>query len=1337
MRRQMSIAQPLKTPATRASVHFSVLGRPTLLVTAEGGFERNVAPGGKALGLLAYLACSPKRGAPREKVAELLWSTSDPEGAFQSVRQARATLKRLVGEELVLLQDGFLTVSAAVQCDRDSFRAHIAAGRLDEAIALYRGPFCDGFAAPGADEFELWAETERASLRTYCAEALSQLANRALHEARATDALSLATHLAHVDQYDERSWRIRIEALLLKRDRFGLSVAVTECEAWSLREEIEASRSLGSLLNRARKPSPDTGDHALAAEATGLRADLIGREVQFSALLAAWKDAGRGRANCTALIGPSGFGKSRLIGDFRERLVASNARVASVRALPADRDIQFALVSRLAAALSNLRGAAGLSERSAAVLVGLNPSLSAQFPASSGLPPASAPVAYLEALDELIGVVADDARVAIMIDDLHWADADSARLIASMAERQTGRRVLLLLAMRPRDGRSPKLPENAALVLVSPLSREETDALLTSIARPPDDVDGTLWTRLHESTGGNPLLVLETLRLAMDAGALALSDGAWNLLDQDALTAVLQRQSVITNRIARLDSRTLGVARLLAVAGRPLSVHAIVDSELYSTVDSATSLHVLEARDIATRVQEGWSISHDAVADALVSAMAPEDLRQSRLQAALALRETRDHSCVRSALHLFATAGAWDECARTLVTLAKESDHVSGTAARYDVARSMMASLAPSSRTQLQQYLPMSLRYPMRRVASFAFAGLVSVIGILGAVRLSQPDADPSDAQLVFQTIDADGSAASRRIDFRLRTWAPSSPIQLSDTPASELSPGRVDQVALAPEGEPSAVQRFFPDSGGVDVALWFPDGREERLTFARGDDVPDGWAPDRSALLVESSRIGQMGHRAIFVVDARTHQARRLTSGGTRETSDGRAAWSPDGSRIAFVRTYYDIRPAEFCTVDSDARNERCRALPGVSVGGISGWLDPYRLGLATDSAGMYRTEVVRASDNAVLSRLPRDEECFYSPNGTWVACTSVANPRRVSVAPVANPQSVGVVVIPAGMEAYVLGWRPERRSRTAIATLSLSAPADAIPAGVGTRLRAEAFGLDGDRAEAAALRWSIADSSTGRISADGVVIPTHPGTITIHVTAGGWRSAEATLRVEGVSSQQILNERWDASTEQRWQFFGVPTPRLINEGGRHAFWNNGDGDHFSGAYLRQGIPSRDGVWLDSEVMSRISATQWQVIQIFINGQNREALGGWDHKTGMLPSIPSVCTFSYPEGEGYSAARNVSPAGDVSTQLGIGMDILARRGWYRIRLQVFPDGRCGLAINGTPVYISKGSAHLPDSVIAVVQGNSVGAHILVGALAMGRGIPADIPWTRLEDVAP
>jgi hypothetical protein len=36
-----------------------------------------------------------------------------------------------------------------------------------------------------------------------------------------------------------------------------------------------------------------------------------------------------------------------------------------------------------------------------------------------------------------------------------------------------------------------------------------------------------------------------------------------------------------------------------------------------------------------------------------------------------------------------------------------------------------------------------------------------------------------------------------------------------------------------------------------------------------------------------------------------------------------------------------------------------------------------------------------------------------------------------------------------------------------------------------------------------------------------------------------------------------------------------------------------------------------------------------------------------------------------------------------------------------------------------------------------VVQGNSVGAHILVGALAMGRGIPADIPWTRLEDVAP
>lgn len=1339
MRRQMSEGQSVSRSATEPNFKLRTLGPLELVVIAADGSERIVSAGGKALALLAYIACCATRSAARDRLAELLWAVSDPESAFQSIRQARSSLKRLTGEELVPLDGTTLRLASCVRSDRDEFRAMLAQDSLAAAIGLYRGAFCETFAAPGAEEFERWAQGERAALQSQCTDAIARLATQALSEARATDALALATRLSEVDSDDERHWRIRIEALLLKHDAFSAAVASSECQAWLKEEGREASRALRLLLDRIgnarRDDSPDNSEGLETGY--GLYPDLIGREKQFGALLNAWREVGEGHTRCVLLVGDAGLGKTRLLHDVHERLIANRARVVAIRALPADCNIRFALVSRLAAALASMRGAAGLSESSASILLGLNPSLGAHFRSVRASAPSVDPLlSYIEALDELLGLLTEERRLALMIDDLHWSDAESAQILASLGERHSDRRLLLLLATRGRSGNLPRTPSGAVVHAVDALSVDETDSLLGSIA-PLGDVSDSDWrVRLHRATDGNPLLILETLRLALDAGWLTIDAEGWRLSNAQALLAMLPQRSAMQDRLSRLDRSAKHIALCLAVSGRPLPATALADTMTTWDSDGVSAMLTLEVQDIAAHDADGWVIAHDALADTLIASCTPTELSAARAFVARALRRAGDATHLHGALHQFASLREWEECADVVTRIAR-SNESGGDAARRRVAMTLSTLPAVAERAEIRRRLPWSLRYPVGALIS------TGCLLAVAAIAFAWPSHPPSDVlpptQVVAFGIRDDGSVDARALTLDPAFFYSTYPIDLSRTPIATSWPAKgVQHDAIGREDGPSAVERFYADSGGVDVALWYPDGHEERLTSAHGDDVPIGWAPDGSQLLIESSRQGELGHRAVFAVDMKTRVARRISSGGSRAFSDADPSWSPDGSQIAFVRKYFDIRPSELCTVDSDGQRERCGTLPGRSVVNTGGWLDGKRLVVQVDTSDTLQTDIVSARENSIQAVLPGRQICSISPDGIWWGC-HVSGTDSLSIAPVASPQSRRFLLAPISVRRSDFAWRPSSRPTRVIARLDVSSPIHVIPVGVGTALHAEAFTATGERVTDVGLRWTLEDSSQGTITSDGVLVPARPGAIVVHVTAGGWRSAELRLQAEPTSSTVIARESWDSDFERRWRVFGTPLPAVTHEDGRQAFWNRGDGDHFSGVIMRTSLPAVGGLWVEAALKTPITATQWQNVFLAMEEVDRPALERWDPTVGTRPDGHEWCYFSYPTGEGYSGHRSIQPGGNVSKHLGYPTDSLGRGGWYSVLLQLFPDGRCAIAVDGKPVYVAPSSSAStpPDSVTIDIEGNSYSTRILVGPLTIGHGVRTDIPWQRLAEPSP
>lgn len=126
-------------------------------------------PTRKAEALIAFLANSPGTTHSREKLATLLWTDSADAQSRQSLRQTLFSVRRLLPERDALISDGDRIGLAADAFLIDAVEIRKLVSSEDPAdlariSELYRGPVLDGFST-GEDEFDLWLDRERETLR--------------------------------------------------------------------------------------------------------------------------------------------------------------------------------------------------------------------------------------------------------------------------------------------------------------------------------------------------------------------------------------------------------------------------------------------------------------------------------------------------------------------------------------------------------------------------------------------------------------------------------------------------------------------------------------------------------------------------------------------------------------------------------------------------------------------------------------------------------------------------------------------------------------------------------------------------------------------------------------------------------------------------------------------------------------------------------------------------------------------------------------------------------------------------------------------------------------------
>jgi len=289
---------------------------------------------------------------------------------------------------------------------------------------------------------------------------------------------------------------------------------------------------------------------------------LLERDREIAALAEAARTVADGHGAAIAIRGRAGIGKTSLVETAHERAAAAGLTVASVRAGELERELGWGIAVDAVDALIDmidtdrellLSGRA----RPAAAILDEAPSLDelVEFaPAQQA--------AIVAALTLVVGRLAALRPIAVLADDVHWADPLSLRWLCHLAARAPQLPLMLVVALRPSEPGSwheglGQLDETASLRLApAPLTQAATAELFGGALG--DDADSETSGAVHEVTAGNPFLIDQLVR-HFDAGPVTADEV--RRARPERLGAMLEP------RLARLGPDVRALADAVAVLG--------------------------------------------------------------------------------------------------------------------------------------------------------------------------------------------------------------------------------------------------------------------------------------------------------------------------------------------------------------------------------------------------------------------------------------------------------------------------------------------------------------------------------------------------------------------------------------------------------------------------------------------------------------------------------------------------------------------------------------------------------------------------------------------------
>jgi predicted ATPase len=314
---------------------------------------------------------------------------------------------------------------------------------------------------------------------------------------------------------------------------------------------------------------------------------LVGRGTELEHLNDAWRRARAGAGQCVGVVADAGVGKSRLTYEFLASETVAGCRSVEIGALESDTASSFHIVKKLLRSVFDIEesdDAASAAARAGHFIETIGGVADLRSPVLFALDipvddrewislPASERVRRVRnAITILLVLMAKAKPLILLIEDLHWIDADSKGILERLIDGVATQPVLLLTTFRPEFEHDWGTKSNYNQVRLEPLRREEAESVVGAMLGDDGGVR-ELVRLIAERTDGVPLFIEETVQSLVQSGALQGLPGAYSVYGEvSSLRVPPTVQSVIAARIDRLAADERWLLQNAAVVGRDVSL---------------------------------------------------------------------------------------------------------------------------------------------------------------------------------------------------------------------------------------------------------------------------------------------------------------------------------------------------------------------------------------------------------------------------------------------------------------------------------------------------------------------------------------------------------------------------------------------------------------------------------------------------------------------------------------------------------------------------------------------------------------------------------------------
>jgi class 3 adenylate cyclase/tetratricopeptide (TPR) repeat protein len=305
---------------------------------------------------------------------------------------------------------------------------------------------------------------------------------------------------------------------------------------------------------------------------------LVARGEELSRLLTALEEAAAGEGRLVLLAGEPGIGKTRLAQELTRAAHDQGFLVAAGRCYEPEQIVPYYPFLDAFATLWDIAPAAiraGAARRW--------PHLGALLPEALPVPPPSEipgqddQQRVFRALTGFLQTMAERTPILLLLDDLHWADGSSLKLLQHLATHTRSCRLLLLGSYRDVEvGRQHPL-EGALLDLrrdglaeTIPVQRLFPDGTAALVAATLGEatVPPALAERLHARTEGNPFFITQVLDVLLHGNGHASEPGQWDRATVERLEVPESIRAVVGRRLSQLTPETQAILHEAGVLGQ-------------------------------------------------------------------------------------------------------------------------------------------------------------------------------------------------------------------------------------------------------------------------------------------------------------------------------------------------------------------------------------------------------------------------------------------------------------------------------------------------------------------------------------------------------------------------------------------------------------------------------------------------------------------------------------------------------------------------------------------------------------------------------------------------